>query len=126
MRKLASEWVDNTPFATKEIENNANVKFWSDNKEYHGIFEKGLLPWELLQACLWINLKVPGKKHTNFPNFSVDNKSEESWGKLVASTRTILTRNIWLLSDIDHHYQFDKTNEYAKTTIACFAPARHD
>ena len=26
----------------------------------------------------WINLKVPGKKHTNFPNFSVDNKSEES------------------------------------------------
>ena len=44
--KLASEWVDNTPFATKEIENNANTKFWSDNKEYHGIFEKGLLAWE--------------------------------------------------------------------------------
>ena len=83
MRKLAIEWVDNTPFATKEIENNANAKFWSDNKEYYGIFEKGLLPWELPQACLWINLKVPGKKHTNFPNFSVDNKSEESWGKLM-------------------------------------------
>ena len=31
----------------------------------------------------WINLKVPGKKRTNFPNFSVDNKSGESWGKLV-------------------------------------------
>ena len=46
MRKLASEWEDNTPFATKEIENNANAKFWSDNKEYHGIFEKGLLAWE--------------------------------------------------------------------------------
>ena len=45
MRKLASEWVDNTPFATKEIENNANAQFWSNNKEYHGIFEKGLLAW---------------------------------------------------------------------------------
>ena len=38
----------------------------------------------------------------------------------------MLTRNIWLLSDVDHHYQFDKTNEYAKNTLACFAPARHD
>ena len=38
----------------------------------------------------------------------------------------ILTPNISLLSDVDHHHQFDKTNEFAKTTIACFAPARHD
>ena len=82
MTKLASEWVDNRPFAPREIENNANAKLWRDNKAYYGIFEKGLLPCELPQACPWINLKVPGKKRTNFPNFSVDNKSEESWGKL--------------------------------------------
>ena len=28
MTKLASEWVDNGLFAPREIENNANVKFW--------------------------------------------------------------------------------------------------
>ena len=28
-----------------------------------------------------------------------------------------MTPNISLLSDVDHHHQFDKTNEYAKTTI---------
>ena len=83
MTKLASEWVDNRPFAPRETENNANAKFWRDNKDYHGIFEKGLLPCELPQVSPWINLKVPGKKNTNFPNFSVDNKGEESWGKLV-------------------------------------------
>ena len=39
-----------------------------------------------------------------------------------------MTPNISLLTVmlIKHHHQFDKTNEYAKTTIACFAPARHD
>ena len=26
----------------REIENNAYANFWMDNKEYHGIFEKGL------------------------------------------------------------------------------------
>ena len=26
----------------REIENNAYAKVWRDNKEYHGIFEKGL------------------------------------------------------------------------------------
>ena len=78
MTKLASEWVDNRPFAPREIENNANAKFWRENKQYHGIFEKDLLPCELPQASSWINLKVPVKKHTNFRNFSVDNKSEES------------------------------------------------
>ena len=40
MTKLASEWVDNGLFAPREIENNANVKFWRDNKEYYVIFEK--------------------------------------------------------------------------------------
>ena len=44
MTKLASEWVDNRPFAPREIENNANAKFWRENKEYYGIFEKDLLP----------------------------------------------------------------------------------
>ena len=83
MTKLASEW-NNTPFATREIENNANAKFWRGNKEYYGLFEKGLLPCDLPQASPWINLKVPGRKHTNFPIFSVDNKREESWGKLVS------------------------------------------
>ena len=83
MTKLASEWVDNRPFAPREIENNANAKFWRDNKEYHGIFEKGLLSCELPQVSPWINLKVAGKKNTNFPNFLVDNKGEESWGRLV-------------------------------------------
>ena len=78
MTKLASEWVDNRSFAPREIESNANAKFWRDNKEYYVFFEKGLLPCELPQASPWINLKVPGRKHTNFPNFSVDNKSEES------------------------------------------------
>ena len=34
MTKLASEWVDNRPFAPRKIENNANAKFWRDNKEY--------------------------------------------------------------------------------------------
>jgi len=29
--------------APREIENNAYAKFWRDNKEYYGIFEKGLL-----------------------------------------------------------------------------------
>ena len=42
MTKLASEWVDNRLFAPREIENNANVKFWRDNKEYYVIFENGL------------------------------------------------------------------------------------
>ena len=42
MIKLASEWVDNRSFAPREIENNANTKFWRDNEEYYGIFEKGL------------------------------------------------------------------------------------
>ena len=42
MTKLASEWVDNRPFAPREIENNANAKFWRDNKEYYDIFKKGL------------------------------------------------------------------------------------
>ena len=83
MTKLASEWVDNRPFAPREIENNANAKFWRDNKAFYGIFEKGLLPCVLPQVSTWINLKVPGKKNTNFPNFLVDNKSEESCGKLV-------------------------------------------
>ena len=83
MTKLASEWVDNRPFAPREIENNANAKFWRDNKAYYGIFEKGLLPCVLPRVSTWINLKVLGKKNTNFPNFLVDNKGEESWGKLV-------------------------------------------
>ena len=65
-------------FAPREIENNANAKFWRENKEYYGIFEKDLLPCGLPQASPGINLKVLGKKHTNFPNFSVDNKSDES------------------------------------------------
>ena len=26
----------------RELENNAYAKFWRDNKEYYGIFEKGL------------------------------------------------------------------------------------
>ena len=51
------------------MENNANAKFWRDNKECYGIFEKGLQPCELPQASPRINLKVPGKKHTNFENF---------------------------------------------------------
>ena len=42
MTKLAGEWVDNRPFAPTEIENNANAKFWRDNKDYYGIFKKGL------------------------------------------------------------------------------------
>ena len=50
MTKLASERVDNRPFAPREIENKANVKFWRDNKKYYGIFEKGLQPCELPQA----------------------------------------------------------------------------
>ena len=51
MTKLASEWVDNRPFALREIENNANAKFLRDNKtEYYGILEKGLSPCELPQA----------------------------------------------------------------------------
>ena len=78
MIKLASERVDNRPFAPREIENDANAKLWRDNKAYYGIFEKGLLPCELPQACPLINLKVPRKKRTNFPNFSVESKSEES------------------------------------------------
>ena len=60
---------DNRPFAPREMENNANAKFWRDNKECYGIFEKGLQPCELPQASARINLKVPGKKHTNFENF---------------------------------------------------------
>ena len=64
MTKLASEWVDNRPFAPREIENNANANFWRDNKEYYGISKKGLLPCELPQASPWINLKAPGKKNT--------------------------------------------------------------
>ena len=40
MTKLASEWVDNRPFAPREIENNANAKFRRNNNEYYGIFEK--------------------------------------------------------------------------------------
>ena len=32
MTKLASEWVDNGPFAPREIENNANAKLRRDNK----------------------------------------------------------------------------------------------
>ena len=51
MTKLASEWVDNRPFAPREIENNANAKLWRDNKAYYGIFEKGLLSRELPEAC---------------------------------------------------------------------------
>ena len=31
----------------KEIENNAYAKFWRDNKEYYGIFEKGLFKKQL-------------------------------------------------------------------------------
>ena len=41
MTKLASEWVDNRPFTPREIDNNANAKFW-DNREYYDVFEKGL------------------------------------------------------------------------------------
>ena len=59
MKKLASEWVDDRPFARREIENNANGKFRRDNKDYYGIFEKGLLLCELPQASPRINLKVP-------------------------------------------------------------------
>ena len=40
MTKLR-EWVDNRPFAPREIENTVNAKPWRDNKEYYGIFEKG-------------------------------------------------------------------------------------
>ena len=40
MTKLASEWADNRPFAPREIENNANAKFRTNNKEYYGIFEE--------------------------------------------------------------------------------------
>ena len=40
MTKLASEWVDNRPFAPREIENNANAKFWRENKQYYGILKK--------------------------------------------------------------------------------------
>ena len=50
MTKLGSEWVDNRPFAPREIENNATAKFWRENKESYGIFEKGLSPCELPQA----------------------------------------------------------------------------
>ena len=32
---------------TKEIENNAFAKFWRDNKEYYGIFAKGLFKKQL-------------------------------------------------------------------------------
>ena len=49
MTKLASEWVDNRPFAPREIENYSNAKFWS-KKKYYGIFEKGLSPCELPQV----------------------------------------------------------------------------
>ena len=41
LTKLASEWVDNRPFAPREIENNANAELWRDNKAYYGTFEKG-------------------------------------------------------------------------------------
>ena len=83
MTKLASEWVDNRPFAPGEIENNVNAKFWRDNKEFYVIFEKRPIAVWITTSKPWINLKVPGKKHTNFPNSLVDNKSEESGGKLV-------------------------------------------
>ena len=82
MTKLASERVDNRSFAPREIENNAIAKFCRENKEYYVIFEKGLWPCELPQASPWINLNVPGKKHTNSQNLLVDNKSEEGYGKL--------------------------------------------
>ena len=40
MTKLASERVDNRPFAPRKIENNANAKFWRHNKEYIMVFLK--------------------------------------------------------------------------------------
>ena len=49
MTKLAREWVDNRLFAPREIENNANAKFWSE-KKYYGIFEQGISPCELPQV----------------------------------------------------------------------------
>ena len=41
MTKLDSEWVDNRPFDSREIE-----KFWRKKKEYYGIFEKAGAPNE--------------------------------------------------------------------------------
>ena len=85
MTKLASEWVDNRPLISpqEKLKTILMQNFGGTTKSIMVFFKKGLLPCELPQASPWINLKVPGKKHTNFPNFLVDNKSEESGGKLV-------------------------------------------
>ena len=47
-------------------------------KSIMAFLKKGLQPCELPQASPCISLKVPGRKHTKYPNFQVDNKSEES------------------------------------------------
>ena len=39
---VPSSRVHTVLYVPREIENNAYAKFWMDNKEYYGIFEKGL------------------------------------------------------------------------------------
>ena len=65
MTKLACEWVYNRPFESIMV----FLKKAYSRVNYHKLDPESIL-------------KVPGKKHSNFQNFSVD-KSEESWGKLV-------------------------------------------
>ena len=61
MTKLR-EWVDNRPFASREIENNINAKSWRDNKEYYGIFEKGPIALRITTSLPLYKFKSTGKE----------------------------------------------------------------
>ena len=37
------ETTKNNIIVPREIENNSYAKFWRDNKEYYGLFEKGII-----------------------------------------------------------------------------------
>ena len=62
MTKLASEWVDNRPFAPREIETMLMQNLGGTTKSIMVFLKKGQKPCELPQVSPTINLKVPGKK----------------------------------------------------------------
>ena len=52
----------------REIENNAYAKFWRDNEEYYGIFEKGLdlvTVFDAIVSLMQGNLRAVTKHHTS-------------------------------------------------------------
>ena len=72
MTKLDSEWVDNRPFTQEKLKNFGGKK-------------KSIMVF-LKKAYRRVNYQKPARnkfKSTGKEIFLVDNKSEESWGKLV-------------------------------------------